>query len=84
MCELRLTRSCTGLLDEVVPPSHMTELFHIACGTGRTKGVWRDFPEGSHSARRTPAGLYIADNILDNTCVQPGYWSAVEEFIAVL
>lgn len=58
----------SGLLDEVVPPSHMTELFHIACGTGRTKGVWRDFPEGSHN----------------NTCVQPGYWTAVEEFIAAL
>ncbi|KZW00491.1 alpha/beta-hydrolase [Exidia glandulosa HHB12029] len=58
----------SGLLDEVIPPSHMTELFHIACETGRTKGVWRDFPEGSHN----------------NTCVQPGYWSAVEEFIAAL
>ncbi|EJD54488.1 alpha/beta-hydrolase, partial [Auricularia subglabra TFB-10046 SS5] len=57
---------------EVVPPAHMTELFDIACRTGRAKGVWRDFPEGTHSAANV------------TQCVQPGYWSAIEDFIAAL
>ena len=38
-----------GLQDEVVPPAHMQELFEIACRHGRSKGVWRDFADGSHS-----------------------------------
>lgn len=58
----------SGKVDEVVPPEHMTELFEISCRTGRNKGVWREFANGSHN----------------DTCVQPGYWNAIDDFVAQL
>ncbi|KAH7101442.1 Alpha/Beta hydrolase protein [Auriculariales sp. MPI-PUGE-AT-0066] len=58
----------SGLQDDIVPPSHMQELFDIACRNGRSKGVWRDFPDGNHN----------------NTCIQEGYWQAISDFITKL
>ncbi|KAI4260754.1 MAG: hypothetical protein LQ352_000146 [Teloschistes flavicans] len=49
----------SGLRDEIVPPSHMKELY-ASCRT--TKKIWRDFPNGTHN--ETLAQPYFFDYIV--------------------
>jgi len=55
----------SGALDEIVPSSHMKELWEIAKRSGRERATWLEFPSGSHN----------------DTCTKPGYWEAVWTFI---
>jgi len=55
----------SGLRDEIVPPSHMSELFRVACTNGEKGRTWVDFPDGAHN----------------DTCAQAGYWTAVTQFL---
>ncbi|KAL8713574.1 MAG: hypothetical protein Q9220_002436 [cf. Caloplaca sp. 1 TL-2023] len=48
----------SGLKDEIVPPSHMKELYSI-CKTKRK--IWRDFPNGTHN--ETIAQPYFFDYV---------------------
>ncbi|KAF9511673.1 hypothetical protein BS47DRAFT_1330806 [Hydnum rufescens UP504] len=58
----------SGLEDELVPPSHM-------------KSLWNTVTQGGKE-RRTAEGVPTDSGILaDNTCLQPGYWHSVEEFV---
>lgn len=69
----------SGSQDEIVPPSHMRDLWEIARQRGNTQkaaahdievGIFRskllEFPNGQHN----------------DTCIQENYWTAVAEFIA--
>ncbi|KIJ49154.1 hypothetical protein M422DRAFT_28137 [Sphaerobolus stellatus SS14] len=55
----------SGSQDEIVPASHMKELWEIAQKSGRKKAIWIEFPEGQHNT----------------TVMQHGYWRAVYTFI---
>ncbi|KAF9442943.1 alpha/beta-hydrolase [Macrolepiota fuliginosa MF-IS2] len=75
---------CSGRRDTVVPPSHMDRLWSIAQDRGRRQGsteverergadVW--VPPDRDSFERYANGGHV------DTCVCPGYWSGVEQFI---
>ncbi|KAI4094817.1 MAG: hypothetical protein L6R37_007161 [Teloschistes peruensis] len=49
----------SGLKDEIVPPSHMKELY---AGCRTRKKIWRDFPNGTHN--ETLAEPYFFDYIV--------------------
>ncbi|KAL8663650.1 MAG: hypothetical protein Q9202_003720 [Teloschistes flavicans] len=49
----------SGLRDEIVPPTHMKELY---AGCRTTKKIWRDFPNGTHN--ETLAQPYFFDYIV--------------------
>jgi len=57
----------SGLQDELVPPEQMQILWKAATreGMGQSKRVWEEFPRGTHN----------------DTCIQPGYWGKVKEFV---
>jgi len=55
----------SGSNDEIVPSEHMRELWKIAQKSGRKKSTWLDFPHGNHN----------------DTCIQPGYWTAIAKFL---
>ncbi|KAL8894111.1 MAG: hypothetical protein Q9192_004607 [Flavoplaca navasiana] len=50
----------SGLKDEIVPPSHMKQLFSI-CKAPRK--IWRDFPKGTHNDTLTEP--YFFDYVLE-------------------
>ncbi|KAL8770778.1 MAG: hypothetical protein Q9209_003645 [Squamulea sp. 1 TL-2023] len=50
----------SGLKDEIVPPSHMTQLYSISKAPRK---VWRDFPNGMHND--TIAEPYFFDMVLE-------------------
>jgi len=58
----------SGKQDEVVPSSHMMELWEIAQKSGRKHATWIDFETGAHN----------------DTCVQPGYWVAISDFVSAV
>ncbi|KAF7313337.1 Serine palmitoyltransferase [Mycena chlorophos] len=71
----------SGLLDEVVPKEHMRALFEIVARRGETKtpgGV--EFSNGLERAKF----MQFEKGTHNDTCVQPGYWSAIADFIAEL
>ncbi|KAF7301188.1 Protein bem46 [Mycena indigotica] len=71
----------SGLLDEVVPKEHMRALFEIVARRGEIKtpgGV--EFKHGLERAKF----MEFEHGSHNDTCVQPGYWTAVAEFIADL
>ncbi|GJJ12962.1 hypothetical protein Clacol_007209 [Clathrus columnatus] len=55
----------SGSRDEIVPASHMKELWQYAQKTGHRHATWMEFPSGRHN----------------DTVVQPHYWEAVQIFI---
>lgn len=52
----------------------------------RTKHrVWKEFENGTHSTFIcTFSHAQMTDILVDDTCVQPGYWAAVAHFINTL
>lgn len=73
----------SGSSDEIVPSEHMRELWEIAQKSGRKKATWLDFPRGSHSAcpPEWRAWLVSVKSVIDDTCIQPGYWTAIAKFL---
>ena len=57
----------SGKNDELVPPSHMKDLYDIAKASNLTVS-WSDFEHGTHN----------------DTCIQPGYFESIMEFIKSL
>lgn len=55
----------SGLEDELVPPSHMKSLWNTVTQGGKERRAWAEFEFGNHN----------------NTCLQPGYWQRVMEFV---
>jgi fermentation-respiration switch protein FrsA (DUF1100 family) len=55
----------SGLEDEVVPPSHMKDLWEIASANGEKGRTFIEFATGKHN----------------DTCIKPKYWDAVRGFI---
>jgi hypothetical protein len=48
----------------------------------RTKyRIWKAFENGTHSTLRYVPSRSSANRCTDDTCVQPGYWAAVWEFV---
>jgi hypothetical protein len=48
----------------------------------RTKyRIWKEFENGRHSMLRYVPSHSSANLCTDDTCVQPGYWAAVWEFV---
>ncbi|KAL8904312.1 MAG: hypothetical protein Q9207_003352 [Kuettlingeria erythrocarpa] len=45
----------SGLKDEIVPPSHMKELFSVCRAQ---KKIWREFPNGSHNDTLAEPGFF--------------------------
>lgn len=78
----------SGERDEVVPSEHMEELERLmrnVPGRGRRPGKLIEFKNGQHSTWEFYLWLIrIAQIASDDTCVQPGYWNAVADFIASL
>ena len=82
----------SGKRDEIVPKEHMREL-ELLLRPKDEEGVKRagsfiEFERGAHS---TPSSFRTKSNFTDetdcetdDTCVQPGYWSAVANFIRSL
>ncbi|KAF8218115.1 Alpha/Beta hydrolase protein [Mycena galopus ATCC 62051] len=71
----------SGVADELVPKEHMRALWEVIARRGETKtpgGV--EFSKGLERAR------YVEFELggHNDTCVQPGYWSAVADFVAGL
>jgi len=61
----------SGSRDEVVPQAHMHELERVlreVPGKGRRPGRFVEFVTGAHN----------------DTCIQPGYWSAIADFLSSL
>lgn len=90
----------SGLADELVPKEHMRALWEVVARRGETKtagGVefskglerakYMEFERGGHSALLTDFSVLRDPLTLpdpDDTCVQPGYWTAVADFVADL
>lgn len=77
--------------DEVVPPSHMQELYEIACAAEaedekqerrRTRKLVL-FPEGTHSTPSTYYTLSVNDDTpsTDTMWGQPQYWKNIRNFV---
>ncbi|KAI9840596.1 MAG: hypothetical protein M1838_004000, partial [Thelocarpon superellum] len=47
----------SGLRDEIVPPSHMKQLYDMC--RAKTK-IWRDFPNGTHNESILEPGFFPA------------------------
>ncbi|KAJ8473944.1 hypothetical protein ONZ45_g16114 [Pleurotus djamor] len=73
----------SGVLDEVVPKEHMRQLWEIVTKRGEKGNT-------TVNLRHSKAGLERAkfvefeDGDHNNTCVQPGYWQAIADFIGSL
>lgn len=77
----------SGAEDEVVPKDHMEELWKIAEKRGqheseerKTGDVREERERGSGKSRF----MLFERGKHNDTCVQPGYWTAVSEFVASL
>ncbi|KAF7331591.1 Protein bem46 [Mycena kentingensis (nom. inval.)] len=71
----------SGAMDEVVPKEHMRALFEVVARRGEKKtpgGV--EFSKGLERAKF----MEFDKGAHNDTCVQPGYWTAVADFIAEL
>ncbi|KAJ7910444.1 Alpha/Beta hydrolase protein [Mycena leptocephala] len=71
----------SGLADELVPKEHMRALWEVVARRGETKtpgGV--EFSKGLERAKymEFEAGGH------NDTCIQPGYWTAIADFVADL
>ncbi|KAG0198162.1 hypothetical protein BGX28_008389 [Mortierella sp. GBA30] len=56
-----------GSKDELVPPSHMRELYRLLDTTGES--VWREFPEGTHNDTCLKPGYFEAiKSFMDGIC----------------
>ncbi|KAL7901294.1 Alpha/Beta hydrolase protein [Trichoderma sp. SZMC 28014] len=55
----------SGLQDEIVPPSHMTQLFNVSTSFSKT---WKAFPGGDHNSSVLEEGYFeaISDFIADS------------------
>jgi fermentation-respiration switch protein FrsA (DUF1100 family) len=72
-----------GQKDELVLPVQMREIKALREKAGG-KVKWVEFPNGTHS--KSTCLLYgssRADDspVLDDTCMQPGYWDAITQFL---
>ncbi|TFK34690.1 Alpha/Beta hydrolase protein [Crucibulum laeve] len=71
----------SGLKDDLVPKEHMRALWEAVAKRGEKKtsgGV--DYKAGLERAKY----MEFANGGHNDTCVQPGYWNAVAEFVASL
>ncbi|KAF7368824.1 Protein bem46 [Mycena venus] len=71
----------SGVADELVPKEHMRALWEVVARRGETKtagGV--EFSKGLERAKYMEFEL----GGHNDTCVQPGYWTAVADFVAEL
>jgi hypothetical protein len=86
----------SGAQDEVVPKDHMRRLWEVVAKRGEKKKIngseyktglerakYIEFVYGDHSTFEFYFIFSILDvyHIPDNTCAQPGYWSAIAEFM---
>lgn len=78
----------SGLRDELVPPHHMQQLWGAITRKSVERRVWQEFPNGTHSTCLPGSRMQVlklqAPNFIDDTCVQPGYWHKVKEFVESL
>ncbi|KAJ7438316.1 Alpha/Beta hydrolase protein [Mycena galericulata] len=71
----------SGVADELVPKEHMRTLWEVVARRGETKtpgGV--EFSKGLERAKY----MEFERGGHNDTCVQPGYWTAVADFVAAL
>ncbi|KZT21886.1 alpha/beta-hydrolase [Neolentinus lepideus HHB14362 ss-1] len=77
----------SGKMDEVVPPKHMESLWKIAEKRGQ-QATEELKTEDVREERESGAGknrfVLFEKGHHNDTCVQPGYWTAVSEFVAGL
>ncbi|KAJ7148762.1 Alpha/Beta hydrolase protein [Mycena crocata] len=71
----------SGVADELVPKEHMRALFEVVARRGEAKT-----PGGSDLSKGLERAKYMEFELggHNDTCVQPGYWAAVADFIADL
>lgn len=87
----------SGQQDEVVPAEHMKELWDIAKSRSSSQDVkaseielgikyskFIEFAKGTHSKDLIDYFVPRFFIMLDDTCVQEGYWKAVADFVASL
>ncbi|KAF8664211.1 hypothetical protein AX16_000774 [Volvariella volvacea WC 439] len=72
----------SGIQDELVPKEHMRSLWEIVAKRGEKKmqNGGREYKNGLERAKY----MEFPDGEHNNTCVQPGYWQAVADFVASL
>lgn len=74
----------SGLEDELVPPSHMKSLWNTVTQGGKERRAWAEFEFGNHSVYVSLSArpFKLTSGVCaDNTCLQPGYWQRVMEFV---
>jgi abhydrolase domain-containing protein 13 len=84
----------SGAKDEVVPKEHMQALWEVVARRGEKKKLngseyeiglkrakYMEFEDGTHSKLDDLMPGVFLIMFLDDTCVQPGYWTAVTEFM---
>lgn len=86
----------SGAKDEIVPREHMQALWEAVAKRGEKKkpngseykvGLERakylEFEKGGHSAFVKTLNRHILTDFpnSDDTCVQPGYWQAILDFV---
>lgn len=79
----------SGSKDEVIPREHMLELeklVRVGPGNKRRPGKLIEYPNGLHSQYSYSLMIKLAAKelnfiLLDDTCVQRGYWNDVADFI---
>ncbi|KAG9219795.1 hypothetical protein CCMSSC00406_0008172 [Pleurotus cornucopiae] len=75
----------SGLLDEVVPKEHMRQLWEIVASRGqKRKGNATTPSNNTKPGLERAKFIEFEDGDHNNTCVQPGYWQAVADFVASL
>ncbi|KAJ6494003.1 Alpha/Beta hydrolase protein [Mycena vitilis] len=71
----------SGVADELVPKEHMRALWEVVARRGETKtSGGAEFSRGLERAKY----MEFEHGGHNDTCVQPGYWSAVADFVADL
>ncbi|KAJ6461088.1 Alpha/Beta hydrolase protein [Mycena sanguinolenta] len=71
----------SGIADELVPKEHMRALWEAVARRGETKT-----PGGVEFSKGLERAKYVEFELggHNDTCVQPGYWTAVADFVAGL
>lgn len=73
-----------GQKDELVLPVQMREIKALREKAGG-KVKWVEFSNGTHSMSTDPDdagdGALIGPCLTDDTCMQPGYWDAITDFL---
>lgn len=73
----------SGAKDELIPPYQMATLFETSGGRKSLK----TFEHGTHSAYlllRFFGALKLILSVVDDTCIQPGYFQAIADFISTI